>query len=198
MAWLTKLPLTLVLIAICCVLYWGPFPPTAFYLQTQPLNIPSLISGHFMHSDLNHFTFNVIALGVLASIIELQSRRLLVMCLAAGILSVNTLLLSPLASISLYCGLSGVLNSLFVSAVLLLWRQQHNPLLLMSLFGALLKPLVEIQLNQALFSSTHWPPYPPAHLAGLFGGTVVALHYFSRKADASSMTPPNRGLQHVR
>jgi hypothetical protein len=74
-----------------------------------------------------------------------------------------------------YCGLSGVLNAVLVLGLLELWREQRHPLLPMTLAGAALKILLEMQLGEALLTRTAWPSVPAAHAAGYVSGWLLYL-----------------------
>jgi len=134
------------------------------------------VTGHFIHSDFQHLLWNGVGLLILGLLIERHSTKLLLLTLVSGLLSVNTLLLNPLSTIDLYCGLSGVLNSLLVVALWLEWKASHSKIILLVATGCISKIVLEILVGQALFTDISWPPYPWSHLAGFFGGLfVVAL-----------------------
>lgn len=173
-------PVTLCIAAFAALLFWSPLAEQSLYLDVtrlEGLQATTLLTGHFIHSDPEHFALNLFALCILGACIEQHSRRLLIICMGTGMASVNVLLLSPLSDIQLYCGLSGLLNTLFVVAVCLMARRQPHPVFGLLLIAAISKALLESSLDLALFSNTTWPPYAPSHLAGLAGGgTLVALH----------------------
>ena len=127
-----------------------------------------------MHADHAHLLWNVGALAILASIIERYSRALLLCSLAAGTVSVDLLLLSPLSSVARYCGLSGILNTLLGVALFLLWKRTGSRLYILLGLLCVLKILAEMHWGQSLFTNISWPPYGPAHLAGL-AATPIAL-----------------------
>lgn len=132
-----------------------------------------LLTGHWIHSDLSHLAWNALALAILGALIERHSRKLLVGSLLAGHLAVTGWLMSPGTSLAYYCGLSGVLHTLLVSALLLEWRWGSRPLagLVAALSG--FKLWVELSEGTALLTQTHWPAVPPAHLAGVLGGIAL-------------------------
>lgn len=134
-----------------------------------------LLSGHWLHADTAHLAWNVIALLVLGSLVERQSRRLLAGSILAGTAGVDLLLLSPLSELARYCGLSGVLNSLLGVALFLQWRETRSWTVLPVALLCILKIAVEIALGQSLFTDISWPPYAPAHLAGLLATPVALL-----------------------
>ena len=136
-----------------------------------------LVTGHWLHADLEHMTWNVAALVVLASIIEARSRRLLLWSLVFGTASVDLLLLSPLSDIQRYCGLSGILNTLLGVAVYLYWRETRSPLVILIGALSLIKIVLEMLVEQSMFTEISWPPFAMAHLAGILA-TPLAIGWF--------------------
>ena len=82
-------------------------------------------------------------------------------------IGVNLLLLSPLADIQYYCGLSGVLNTLLGVALYTTWQRSRHPVLWVVAGLSLAKTGVEIAYRDALITNISVPPYPLSHLAGL-------------------------------
>ncbi len=133
----------------------------------------SLVSGHFMHADSEHWLWNNLALLALGGFIEYYSRRLLLFSLIAGILMVDALLLSPLCELRFYCGLSGILNSLLIMALWLAWKASHSGWVLFSALLGMGKLGLEMTLNQSVLTQISWPPYPASHLAGAIAGIAT-------------------------
>jgi rhomboid family GlyGly-CTERM serine protease len=134
-----------------------------------------LMSGHWMHAGSNHLLWNVGALAILAASIERYSRPLLLYSLAAGMVCVDLLLVSPLGGVARYCGLSGILNTLLGVALFLLWKRTRSNLCILVGLLCVLKILVEMRWGQSLFTDISWPPYAPAHLAGLMATPIALL-----------------------
>lgn len=134
-----------------------------------------LVTGHLVHADPGHLFWNGLGLGVLGLLIERHSRPLLWISLAAGIASVNLLLLSPFSQLHYYCGLSGALNSLLVVALWLEWQASRSWLIPAVSVACALKVAVEIWLGAPILTDFSWPPYAWSHLAGLLGGSAVVL-----------------------
>jgi len=144
--------------------------------QLRSGNSAGLLSGHWLHADGEHLLWNVTALLIIGSAIEAFSRRLLLASILVGTLSVDLLLLSPLSDLQRYCGLSGLLNTLLVSALYLHWRDTRSPLLLAVAAGAAIKLAVELQSGHSVFTQISWPPFTPAHLAGTLGGMALMIY----------------------
>ena len=79
--------------------------------QQQPLAVWRLVSAHLLHTDWNHLLWNLLALGLLATIVEQRSRMLLLITLVLGIAFVDLWFFSA-SPTRYYCGWSGVLLSL--------------------------------------------------------------------------------------
>ena len=117
---------------------------------------------------------------MLGVFLERRSRRLLVLSLFAGMISVDLLLLSPLSGLERYCGLSGVLNTLLGVALFCYWRDTRSYWVVFAGLLCVGKVFAEILLQTALLTDISWPPYPPAHLAGLIGAFgVCGSPYFT-------------------
>ena len=132
-----------------------------------------LISGHFVHVDTEHLIWNTLGLIILGSLIESRSRNLLVISFVMGILTVTLFLFSPWSNITIYCGLSGVLNTLLVIALWMIWTETKSTWIIVTFALCLLKVLIEMATNQSVISSISWPPSPEAHCAGLIGGIII-------------------------
>lgn len=133
----------------------------------------SLVSGHFIHSDINHWLWNCLAMLILGTIIEITSKRLLLCSLVSGIIAVDILLLSPLNQLNYYCGLSGVLNTLLMVALWIVWQQQRSKWVGISALLCIGKIIIEMNTQQSLLVHISWPPYPAAHMAGAISGAML-------------------------
>jgi rhomboid family GlyGly-CTERM serine protease len=138
--------------------------------QGNPLG---LLSAHWIHVDTEHLFWNLSALLLLGPVIEHYSRALLCWSLVIGTLGVDLLLLSPLSDLQRYCGLSGVLNTLFGVALYLHWRRTRSWLVVVVAVLGVLKIVLEVVSGQAVFTATGWPPFALAHLAGLVGAPLA-------------------------
>jgi len=134
-----------------------------------------LLTGHFVHADLQHLGWNCLGLLVLGSLIEQYSKSAWWTALCAGIASVSALLLSPFSHLDYYCGLSGVLNTLLLVVLWYEWQRTHSWLVIVITLGAITKTVIEVSLGESLLTHIDWPPYTWSHVAGLIGGLLVVL-----------------------
>ncbi len=137
-----------------------------------------LLTAHLVHSDRAHLAWNLAALVPLGALLELRAgcrgwRYLGV--LAIGAFAVDAWLWWLEPDLALYCGLSGILNSLFAALAVTLWRETRHPAFLLALAGNLVKIAVEAANGAALLPTTIWASVPGAHLAGLAAGLAFAL-----------------------
>ncbi len=158
-----------------------------FYFELSPLLSGEwwrLLSGHLIHSDWQHWFWNVAALAVLGSYLEQHSGRLWFTAMLAGIASVDILLLSDWAQVTRYCGLSGVLNTLLVLALFHYWRETRSAWVIVAALVCLSKLTLELFFETSLITHISWPPFPPAHLAGTLGGVILILIVVRQPASA--------------
>lgn len=190
-----RLPLlTLLLCALAgLLLLLPPELQEPLYFNREALSegrVIGLLTGHWMHADSGHLYWNMLALAVLGAVIEAHSRKLLLQSLLMGMLSVDTLLLSPLCNLGRYCGLSGLLNTLLAIALCLRWRQTRSPLIACIAIVCMLKLVVELFSGESLLTDISWAPYAPAHVAGLLGAGLMLVH---ARATGSRFQPGIRG-----
>ncbi len=181
-------------VLISTLFYFSSVDPALIYLDRMAVwqgDMLRLLSGHLMHTDLQHWALNTGVFAILGAIIEQRSRGLLLVGLVAGMCAVDLWLVSPWASIQVYCGLSGVLNTLFVLAAGVVWERNPHGLIPALLIGAGIKIVVELVSGVAVLSATLWPPYPPAHLAGFLGGLIIAGFYIVA-TESHRPTPASR------
>ncbi|NQD35692.1 rhombosortase [Permianibacter sp. IMCC34836] len=160
-----------------------------------------LLTGHFIHADNAHLRWNLVALLLLGLLLEQHSRTLMLAALVGGVFVIDIWLLSPLAGVSRYCGLSGVLNSVLVLLLWQEWRRHKQWLPVLTGLLALAKIVVELTAQQSLFTHFSWPPYPPAHLAGSVAGLILiaVVHHrshVSRFTTSTSPTSPTSPTSH--
>ena len=174
-----RLPLlTLSLLALIAGLHWLVPDRSLLWFSADAIaqgETWRFISGHFVHADTGHLLWNALGLAILGVLIEWRSRSMLLAALAAGVIAVGILLLTPASPLEHYCGLSGVLNSLLAVALWLEWRASRSWLVIAVACGSLAKVIIEISTGTPVITSVSWPPWAWSHAAGLIGGLVVML-----------------------
>lgn len=166
--------LTLLTLAILLWLFAGPAPEALVY-DRAGLGRGEWwrwFTGHLVHSDGEHALWDIAALAIIGVMVERQGRARLVGATLAGLVAVNACLWWCLPELARYCGLSGVLNSLFVVALADSWRRQRHPLIPLVAVGLALKLAIELATRQSLVLDMAWASLPEAHVAGCLGGLV--------------------------
>ena len=149
-----------------------------------------LITGHWVHSDLEHAAWDIGALLLLGLLFESRLKGELIGVLALGTLGIDFWLWHAAPSISYYCGLSGILNGLLALGLWRLWQETRQPLIWLTGLGAVAKILWETALGGALLTTTAWPSLPEVHGVGIVCGLLfVVLTRFFRQ----HMVWENRG-----
>jgi rhomboid family GlyGly-CTERM serine protease len=137
------------------------------------------ITGHWVHASSRHALWDVAALGLIGWSMERSARerhlvRLkMVLAAATGMLAVNVCLWWCLPQLDRYCGLSGMLNTLFVVALAGLWRERRHPVIAIIALALPLKLAMEIATGQSMFVDMHWASVPETHVAGCAGGVFL-------------------------
>ncbi len=131
-----------------------------------------LITAHFIHCDIEHLAWNLVAFIILGSIIEYHSIKLLLLTITTGIIGVDIWLLYG-SSLVYYCGLSGVLNGLLAMGVFLLWKDTKHPMLLVVSIAAVAKLIIEMLTHDSIVTNILWAPVPEAHAAGLIAVIIL-------------------------
>jgi rhomboid family GlyGly-CTERM serine protease len=161
----------------------GPAPPDLVYDRAAIAQGEGwrLVTGHLVHSDAEHALWDIAALALIGWILERRGRLRLALAAATGMAAVSLYLWIGLPGLVRYCGLSGLLNTLFVVALKDLWDRQPHPLIPLLALGLAGKLACELLAGQSLFIQTAWPSLPEAHLAGCLGGiAVLSLDGFCR------------------
>lgn len=159
-----------------------------------------LLSGHWVHSDGHHALWDITALALLGGLLEPGGRRRLALAAVVGSLCVAAVLWWQLPELERYCGLSGMLNSLFVIALADLCQRGRQPVVAAAALLLGLKLLAELTAGQSVLIDTLWPGVPQAHLAGLLSGLALLggeeiyrrlqMHRFSRGNTSMYSTKP--------
>lgn len=166
------------------MLLWLGFGPAPEALVFDRAAIASgevwrLISGHWVHSDGAHALWDICALAIIGYLMEEQGRWRMLAAMLLGMLAVDVCVWFFMPALERYCGLSGMLNSLFVIGLAGLWWRYRHPVFLLAGPGLCLKLLLEIAGGQSLVVATAWPSVPLVHLAGSLAG-LLAVAGFAR------------------
>lgn len=171
---LRRIPvITISLLIILIGLHWLVEDKTPLYFSAADIvrgETWRMVSGHFVHADLQHLLWNCLGLAVLGTLLEYRSRALLLATSATGIVFVSALLLTPYAQLDYYCGFSGVLNTLLLVALWFEWRVTRSRLIILIACGSIAKVLIEVSQGVSIVTHISWPPYAWSHVAGLVGG----------------------------
>ncbi len=133
-----------------------------------------LISGHWVHSDLEHAVWDIGALLILGLLFESRLKGAFFSVLLLGTLGIDLWLWMAVPSLTYYCGLSGILNGLLALGLVRLWRDIHHPLIWITGLGAIIKIAWETSFGGALLTSTAWPSLPEVHGVGFLCGLLMA------------------------
>jgi len=154
-----------------------------------------LATGHMVHSDGNHALWDITAQALIGWVMEQQGRRRWVLASLAGMMAVNAGLWWWLPELTRYCGLSGMLNTLFVIALTDGWRRHRHPIVPMVALGLTIKLATEAFNQHSLFIHTLWPSTPEAHVAGCMGAILFLgvdwLVVQTRESPYPPNNPPN-------
>ncbi len=136
-----------------------------------------LLIGHWVHADLEHLAWNLIAFGILGWMIETSLGHLkLYTALIAGMCGVNAWVWWFIPGLDFYCGLSGILNTLLFVILIDGWRRSRNYIFPLVVIGATAKIGLELFQSSAIFTNTSWPAVPEAHLAGALAAVIVMFY----------------------
>ncbi|MEJ1335932.1 MAG: rhombosortase [Candidatus Sedimenticola sp. (ex Thyasira tokunagai)] len=190
---------TLALTLPALLLYWllGPAPEALVY-EREAIAAGEwwrLLTGHWVHSDLQHLLFDVAGLAITAYLFEKSPLWQLLLLLATATVVIDAWLWWQMPWMQAYCGLSGLLNALLACGLLTLWRSRNDPAYLLIGSLATLKIAVEISQGNAIFTSTAWAAVPEAHAAGLVAGLLAGTLFIWLE---SNLTPdsPNVHQKH--
>ena len=202
-----RLPwLTLGLAGLIAALFLaaGPLPEALLYDRAAigRAEIWRLATGHLIHSDFDHLGWNLAALMILGGLVETTpglGRAGLLLALSIGTVAVTATLWWAMPELDRYCGLSGVLNAVYVVLLAGEWRRSGSPILLILLAAGAAKIGVETVAGGALFTDPFWPSVPAAHLAGYLAGlATLPMIGRNRFAAPAPDRPPHRAMDGMR
>jgi rhomboid family GlyGly-CTERM serine protease len=173
------------LLTMLVFLHWLVTDKTILYFSAAGIfegEIWRIVSGHFVHADLQHLLWNCLGLAVLGTLLEYRSRAVLIAALSSGIIVVSALLLTPLTQLDYYCGLSGVLNTLLLVALWLEWTSTQSKSIILITVACIAKVLIEVSQGVSIMTNISWPPYAWSHVAGMTGGLLIIWILKSHKS----------------
>jgi len=171
--------LAMLIIAIPVVLFvWLGAAPESLVFDRSAIaqgDYWRLITGHWVHSDMEHAIWDIAALAILLMLFDKDSKRLLLLAFCMGMMGVNIWLWFGNNTLEYYCGLSGILNTVLVVALWCLWRNQKELIILLVGLGAAGKIVIELSINQAILTETSWQSVPEVHAIGMLVGITIML-----------------------
>lgn len=191
--------LMLALVTTLLFVFAGPAPEVLVVDRQAILagEVWRLVTGHWVHSDIEHFTLNLIAFVLLGYLVECYlGFRMLYAALTMGTLFVDICVLLFMPGLDLYCGLSGVLNTLLFVFVVYGCVSTNRIIYRLVFIAASGKIVLELFQNSALLTSTYWPSVPQAHLAGALAAMVVISMSLAidRMAESRQVLKGSRGV----
>jgi len=144
-----------------------------------------LITGHFVHTSLAHGFWNMAIFIMIAAYLERKSPEQLSMGLSLAIIGLGAYMLSPIAHIEFYSGLSGISYCLLILAYWE-WQKNHSPLV--GLIPALLiigKTLFVMQAGETASAAEGWLFVVEAQIIGVVLG-LAGLFYLNRRNDKAA------------
>ncbi|MEM9631518.1 MAG: rhombosortase [Pseudomonadota bacterium] len=180
----SKLPwVSFALVAASLILFafFGGKPEVFIYNRELIENgeIWRLATGHFVHLDRQHLLMNVGALAALGFLYETSphggARRLVWGCfvLSGGLISSALFLGDP--KTQFYCGLSAILNTLYVATMIAMWRETRGRVWLVGLGLLVAKTGYEALFGSVFSDNLEWPPHIGAHLTGIIAGMLLIV-----------------------
>jgi len=178
---------------VLAYLAFGPAPEAWVYDRAAIVRGEwwRLFTGHWVHSDRTHAGWDISALLLLGIVFEERLQWWLPIALLVGTVGVDVWLWWGDQTLDYYCGLSGILNSLLLVGLLQLWRDIRHPLVALTVMGAAVKILVEINYGQALLTQTAWPSVPTVHAVGFLCGLVYVLRIWMVRSSLCNSSAPN-------
>lgn len=181
---------TLVLLAIILGIYFLGGPAAAGLVIDRDAiaqgEVWRLASGHWTHADAQHLLWNLLAMGVLGMMFEhTLGPAKLYAALLTGMALVSAWVWWLIPELAYYCGLSGILNTLLVIALIDGWRRTGEYLFPLVLLAAAAKLVLELAAAEALITHTAWPAVPEAHLAGTLAGVLLISYQYIVKSGSA-------------
>lgn len=159
--------------------------------RAEAVQLWRFASGHMLHTSLSHLAWNLPALALLGTAIEVESRARLLLGLIVGCAAVSAWFFWQ-DDFTRYAGASGLLNTLLVVALYSQRRNLSNKLAVTIGLIALIKVIIEMLTSTTLTTlntpgpnsgaGETWPSATGAHAAGYAAGVVLILLWNGREA----------------
>jgi len=185
-----KLPWVSVTLAAMSLVLFAVFggKPEAFLYDRALIEngeIWRLATGHFVHLDAQHLLLNVGALIALGFLYETSPHggalRLLFGCFVLSGTLISSVLFFGDPATQFYCGLSAILNTLYVVTMSVMWRETGSRIWLVALALLLAKTGYEAFFGSVFSSNLEWPPHIGAHVTGIFAGVFLSYSDYLRR-----------------
>jgi len=131
-----------------------------------------VFTGHIVHYNFDHLFWDVLAFIILGAVVELNDRRQLGPSFLISSLGVSFWLYYYEPMIVTYCGLSGALNGLLVTASMIQWNKTESWMYLFVMLSTIGKICYEFSTNQTVFVTMSAQPVPVSHLVGFISGLI--------------------------
>ena len=171
----------LLLTGLAVYLFGGPAPESLVFNRQAILHgeLWRLFTGHWVHGDLEHLAWNLVAFGILGWMIETSlGPTRLYQALLAGMCLVSAWVWWFIPGLDYYCGLSGILNTLLFVMLIAGWGKSRNFIFPLVAISATAKIAFELFQSSAIFTNTSWPAVPEAHLAGALAAVILMFYKY--------------------
>ena len=169
--------LSITALASLLYVYLGAAAETLVWSRTDISDgeVWRLLTGHLIHSDVNHALWDILAFFIIGTMLEQYSRKSMLIAIVTSLILINSWLWWGLTDLLYYCGLSGIINTMMGLLLYQLWRQQPQPIILLISGLYIAKVLIENSMGQAMFTDTLWPALPSVHLVALISVVLLIL-----------------------
>ncbi len=134
-----------------------------------------LITAHLVHSSTDHLFWDLLVFVFCGYYLEQRQVRLYVLTLIVSFINLNLYLLSPLASVLQYSGLSGILYAVMTVAAIEWLNTQKGMSGWLPILLIIFKTIMELTQAQSVFVTEGWALDCRSHLAGAISGLLVIL-----------------------
>lgn len=172
---------TFAITALATALYWlfGAAPELLVFdrLAITQGELWRLVSGHLVHSDLEHAFWDILAFALIGSMVEQSGSGRTLVAAVTSLLVVDVWLWWGAEYLRWYCGLSGIISTLLVLLTYQLWRESRSVWVGLGAAGYGIKLLVEALTGNALMTTTAWPSVVSVHVVGVVVAVALIVVY---------------------